>query len=183
MKVKRSKIQPNEEILKYYFYFIQERMNVFWRKLNGESNLTDDPILKKYKFTNVYRACDRTSQYLIRDVIYKDISAYSAEDVLLRILIFKIFNKIETWDYLSKVLPEPITIKNFDPHFISQILSKRQKTHPIFNNAYMMTGSHQLYNHLSSKHEKWLTMVKQEFIDSSTFSKILETSSLEELFN
>lgn len=183
MKVKRSKIQPNEEILKYYFYFIQERMNVFWRKLNGESNLTDDPILKKYKFTNVYRACDRTSQYLIKDVIYKDISAYSAEDVLLRILIFKIFNKIETWDYLSKVLPEPITIKNFDPHFISQILSKRQKTHPIFNNAYMMTGSHQLYNHLSSKHEKWLTMVKQEFIDSSTFSKILETSSLEELFN
>ena len=93
MKVKQSKILPNEEILKYYFYFIQERMNIFWRKMNGDSNLTDDPILKKYKFTNVYRACDRTSQYLIRDVIYKDISSYSAEDVLLRILIFKIFNR------------------------------------------------------------------------------------------
>ncbi|MBO7551081.1 MAG: hypothetical protein J6T62_06120 [Fibrobacter sp.] len=183
MKAKRSKIQPNEEILKYYFYFIQERMNVFWHKLNGESNLTEDPILKKYKFTNVYRACDRTSQYLIKNVIYKDISAYSAEDVLLRILIFKIFNKIETWDYLSKALPEPITIKSFDPHFISQILSKRQKNYPIFNNAYMMTGSHQLYNYLSSKHEKWLTMVKKEFIDTSTFSRILEISSLGKLFN
>ena len=52
----------------------------------------------KHIITNVYRATDRVSQYLIRNVIYKNIKRYKPEDILLRILVFKIFNKIETWE-------------------------------------------------------------------------------------
>ena len=99
MRIKKTNsIVPNDATLKYYFYFIQERMNIFWRSCEDEAHLTDDPIFQEYKFTNVYRACDRVSQYLIRNVIYKDINKYSPEDVLLRILVFKVFNRIETWD-------------------------------------------------------------------------------------
>ena len=87
---------PDKRILYYYFYFMQERMNMFWK--NCEKNrlsLTEDPILRDYKFTNVYRACDRVSQYLISHVIYRHIDHFTPEDMLLRILVFKIFNKIE----------------------------------------------------------------------------------------
>lgn len=89
-----KQIIPNDAIMKYYFYFIEERMNMFWRKIEGGWNdgWSRDPIFKTYKFTNVYRATDRVSQYLIRNVIYKNIKRYKPEDILLRILVFKIFN-------------------------------------------------------------------------------------------
>ena len=135
---KSSSIVPNDTTLKYYFYFIQERMNIFWRSCEDCTCLTDDPILREYKFTNVYRACDRVSQYLIRNVIYKDLDKYSPEDVLLRILVFKVFNRIETWEYLSHILD--IRLDTFDVEKLSKYLSGRQRNYPIFSNAYMMTG-------------------------------------------
>ena len=35
--MKSSKeVTPNDETLRYYFYFVQERMNMFWRKVEGK---------------------------------------------------------------------------------------------------------------------------------------------------
>jgi hypothetical protein len=180
--MKRSnEIIPNDDVLRYYFYFMQERMNIFWRKCEGKEVLTQDPILREYKFTNVYRACDRVSQYLIRDVIYKDIELYTPEDVILRVLVFKIFNKIETWEYLCKEYGD-ITMNHFDVDRISYLLSLRRNIFPVFNNAYMMTGSDKKYEYLKFKHEKWLTMVKKEFIGEGVINKVLKAKTLEEIF-
>ena len=180
-----KQIIPNDAIMKYYFYFIEERMNMFWRKIEGGWNdgWSRDPIFKTYKFTNVYRATDRVSQYLIRNVIYKNIKRYKPEDILLRILVFKIFNKIETWEYLEQNLKNALTVDTFDPHNISILLSKRQEHAPIFNNAYMMTGSHKAYDYLPTKHEKWLTMVKKEFIENNLFLKIIDAPSMKDVYN
>ena len=53
-------LKVNDEIFKYYFYFIQERMNIFWNKYDSNKQpWTNDVILKENKFTNVYRASDR----------------------------------------------------------------------------------------------------------------------------
>lgn len=156
-------------------------MNMFWRRCEGKRVLTEDSILREYKFTNVYRACDRVSQYLLRYVIYNNVEKYSPEDMLLRILVFKIFNKIETWEYLAQVYGE-ITIHHFDVKKISTLLSERQCYAPIFNNAYMMTGSHKRYDFLPTKHEKWLTMVKDEFLSAGVVTKILKAKSLEEVY-
>ncbi len=90
MRTKKiSSVVPNDATLKYYFYFIQERMNIFWRRCEDSSHLTDDPILKEYKFTNVYRACDRVSQYLIRNVIYKDLDKYFNVEKLSKALTMR----------------------------------------------------------------------------------------------
>ena len=52
-----------------YWKFACERQNIFMRKLMGEKdNLTEDIILREYKFTNTYRASDRVSQYLSKRV-------------------------------------------------------------------------------------------------------------------
>ena len=174
---------PDKSVFFYYFYFMQERMNIFWKKCEENcSSLTNDPILREYKFTNVYRACDRVSQYLINHVIYKDIDLFSAQDILLRILVFKIFNKIETWEFLEKHYGI-IRCNHFDVEEISKLLSLRQQKGPIFSNAYMMTGSHSLYNQLASKHAKWLQMVKKEFLGKGIVDEILSAGSLEEVFD
>lgn len=156
-------------------------MNIFWRRCEGQGTMTNDPILRKYKFTNVYRALDRVSQYLIRNVIYKDPHLYSSRDVLLRILVFKIFNRIDTWEYLVETYGN-ITESHFDVKQISRLLSERQSYTPIFNNAYMMTGSHSKYNYLPTKHEKWLTMVKREFLGKHVLDDILAASSLQDVY-
>lgn len=182
MMEKNSLVIPNDEVFRYYFYFIQERMKMFWRKCEGKCILTEDPILQEYKFTNVYRACDRVSQYLLSHVIYNKVESYTPEDMLLRILVFKIFNKIETWEYIRQTYGE-ITTDHFDVKRISRLLSERQQYAPIFNNAYMMTGSHKRYDYLPTKHEKWLTMVMEEFLGEDVVENILHAKSLEEVYN
>src|SRR5215210_705381 len=128
-------MKVRDEAYGYYFYFIQERMKIFWRRFEGsESSLTDDPILGKHKFTNVYRAQDRVSQYLIRNVISEKERQFSDVDNLLRIIVFKIFNNINTWEYLERRLEE-IAIKTFDVDLITGLLDERIKQVAIFSPA------------------------------------------------
>jgi hypothetical protein len=83
-----------------YWQFAAERQEIYQRRLQGcPYPWTTDPILSKYRFTNVYRVTDRVSQYLLKNVIYN--AQYSKVDLFFRILLFKLFNKIETWDLLK----------------------------------------------------------------------------------
>lgn len=158
-------------------------MNIFWKRYNEEmEGLTSDAILHTYKFTNVYRVLDRVSQYLIREVIYNRENNFNDRDTLFRILLFKVFNNINTWEFLEKNIG-PISIFNFNVSKISVLLSKRITTTPIFNAAYLMNGSHQKYNHLASKHEKWLRMMEDEILNEERLERIKQSTSLEEVYN
>ncbi|MEI6947340.1 nucleotide kinase domain-containing protein [Paraflavisolibacter sp. H34] len=171
-----------DEAFQYYFYFIQERMNLFWKRYEGVNHLlTDDKILATYKFTNVYRAQDRISQYLIKDVIYGDNNGLNEEDVLLKILIFKVFNKVETWEYLTNNFGA-ITVNRFNVDILSRMLADRISSVPIFNSAYMMTGTHEKYSAFSSKHEKWLRMIEKELIKEGRLKRITLAKSLEDVY-
>ena len=134
-------MQPSAAF-KFYWYFAAERQNVFFKRMRGEPGpWSQDPILQQFKFTNAYRASDRVSQYLIRNVIYdgKE-NSRSAQDTFFRIMLFKIFNLPETWErykplgeieWKSSILPE-----------IDKILSDCiDNGIRINSNAYMMTGS------------------------------------------
>jgi len=82
-----------------YWRFAAERMRIFHQRAAGMPGpWTDDPVLSRHKFTNVYRAADRVSQYLIREVIYA--GAQDPEEVVFRVLLFKFYNRVETWQLL-----------------------------------------------------------------------------------
>src|SRR5690349_6953976 len=84
-----------------YWRFAVERQEIFFRRIEGLPRpWTDDPILLASKFTNAYRASDRVSQYLIRNVIYS--GSQSVDEVFFRVILFKIFNRIETWELLQR---------------------------------------------------------------------------------
>jgi hypothetical protein len=90
---------------KLYWQFAAKRQDIFFRRLKlQEPAWTDDPILQRYKFTNVYRASDRVSQFLIRRVIYGDGYPEAANEVVFRVLLFKLFNKISTWISLERMV-------------------------------------------------------------------------------
>ncbi len=176
-------IKVKDDVFKYYFHFMELRMNIFWSKYNNEKYpWTNDSILLKHKFTNVYRSCDRVSQYLIRNVIYNEnIKDLSEEDILLRILIFKVFNRIDTWEFIEANIGV-LSIKTFNPSLLSELLTKRIAVKPIFNSAYLMTGSHKDYTQYSSKHERWLRMIDEKFIKGKLLSKIVKSKSLQDVF-
>ena len=120
-----------------YWRFAAERQEIFFRRLQGlQAPWTDDPVLRSHKFTNVYRASDRVSQYLIKHVIYK--REYSLRDAVLRILLFKLFNKIETWEFIEEELGE-MTEAEFTVNRVDRLLTCAMEAGArIYSGAYIM---------------------------------------------
>lgn len=88
-----------------YWRFAVERQAIFFRRLAGmPAPWTDDPILARYRFTNAYRAADRVSQFLISEVIYGNGRSQSPREMVFRVMLFRLFNKIETWQLLEQRL-------------------------------------------------------------------------------
>jgi hypothetical protein len=89
-----------------YWHFAAERQRIFHRRVRGEPGpWTDDSVLSAYRFTNAYRAADRVSQYLIRHVAYEGEQAI--DEVVFRVLLFKLFNKVSTWELLRTAFGVP----------------------------------------------------------------------------
>lgn len=148
-----------------YWKFAAERQQIFFRRLEGtEAPLTDDPVLRIYKFTNAYRASDRVSQYLIRHVIYRDDLPQDITNIFFRTLLFKLFNKIETWEALEQAAG-PLTWETFSYDRFNRFLSKRMKAgERIYSAAYIMPsgGSFFGYNIKHQNHLKMLSYLAKE---------------------
>src|SRR6266545_1463025 len=64
---------PRPKVYNLYWYYASERQAMFARRIAGSAPpWTTDPILQTFKFCNVFRAADRVSQYMIREVCYHD---------------------------------------------------------------------------------------------------------------
>jgi alpha-glutamyl/putrescinyl thymine pyrophosphorylase clade 1 len=84
------------------WYLGSERFAIYEKRLRGEKPpWTDEPIFLKNKFTNTFRAADRVSQYLIRHVIYESGGSMADDEVIYRVLLFKLFNSIGAWEALK----------------------------------------------------------------------------------
>jgi alpha-glutamyl/putrescinyl thymine pyrophosphorylase clade 1 len=79
-----------------YWRFAAARQGLYEARLRGQpAPWTSDPILRRHRFTNCYRAADRVSQFLISQVIYE--GSQDPGEVVFRTLLFKVFNRIATW--------------------------------------------------------------------------------------
>ena len=97
------------EVFWSYWRLAAERQAIFFRRVSGEAGpWTDDPVLDRYRFTNAYRASDRVSQYLLHHVIYDQ--ERDTLDTILRVLLFKIFNRVDTWEYLVDRVGQPTAV-------------------------------------------------------------------------
>ena len=107
-----------------YWRFAAERQAIFFARAAGQPPpWTEDEILAEFKFTNAYRAADRVSQFLIRRVIYRDDLPATAEEVFFRTILFKLFNKIETWELLEREVG-PVTWAEYGFKRYDAILTK-----------------------------------------------------------
>ena len=164
-----------------YWRFATERQNIFFNRLNNKpAPWTTDHILQSYKFTNVYRASDRVSQYLINNVIYTG-RDYSEEDSIFRILLFKFFNKIETWEKLETKFGD-INIKTYNENVYGDFLEKLLlKDERIYSAAYIMPSGTTSFGN-KKKHRNHLALLSYIMNDGIVL-KVKGCKSLEELYH
>lgn len=174
-------LRPLEPTLVFatYWRFAAERQEIFFRRLrNPDPPWTNDPILQLHKFTNAYRASDRVSQYLIRNVIYA--GSFSSRDLFFRILLFKIFNKIETWELLDEAFG-PITFStfSFDPYdkALSAALEKGDR---LYSAAYIMPSAGRNSDY-ARKHQGHLHLLKNMMRDYLA-DRICDAPSMRQAF-
>lgn len=134
--VRRTPPQPSQ-IFDTYWKFATERQAIFHARIAGNPGpWTQDPVLREYKFTNAYRAADRVSQYLIRNVIYT--GSHDWQSVVLRVLLFKIFNKESTWELIVTQVGD-VSSKSFSAQQIGRVLDNAlDRGTSIYSAAYIM---------------------------------------------
>lgn len=118
-----------------FWEFASKRQKVYASRLNPGHLDVVDPVLANNRFTNTYRAADRVSQFLITDVIYSERRSW--EDTFIRVLVFKLFNKIETWKFLLDELGDVSRAELFSGA-IDEALADRARRCPIYSAAYIM---------------------------------------------
>ncbi|MDN3706293.1 putative DNA base hypermodification protein [Myroides ceti] len=182
MEIIKKLSKPKKSIVfDTYWKFAAKRQDIFFNKINHITPLTSDPILERHRFTNVYRASDRVSQYLIRNVIYRDGVSFTKNDLLFRILLFKIFNKISTWKYLESEI-KTITVENFDSKLYSTLLSEAKKAREvIYSGAYIMTSGKSIFGY-DFKHENHIELLKQYVQSGKLLRRIENAKSMEEVY-
>jgi alpha-glutamyl/putrescinyl thymine pyrophosphorylase clade 1 len=132
-----GRVLPVSAVFDTYWRFAAERQAAYLRRLAGApAPWTSDPVIRAHRFTNCYRACDRVSQYLISRVIYG--ADQAPQEVVFRILLFKLFNRIETWEALECVVGVP-TWRDYDSNRYSDVLAHiTGQGRPIYSAAYVM---------------------------------------------
>ena len=173
-------MKKRQEVYDLYWYFACERQNIFWKKLNGEeAPWTDDPILQNYKFCNSYRVNDRVSQYLLKNVIYNG-KNYSREDMIFRILLFKLFNKESTWELLLDSFDD-ITLSNFSREKYSSVLENAISNDiKIYNDAYISRANKSFG--YDRKHDNPLALLEKIFFIDKPHLKSIRSETMDEAF-
>ena len=162
-----------------YWYFATERQKIFKKRIAGANSsvFTEDPILSTYRFTNAYRASDRVSQYLISQVIYRDDLPSDDTNIFFRTMLFKLFNKIETWDALEGEFG-PLIFEDFSFEAADKFLSGRQDEGiRNYSAAYIMPSAGQVFEH-RRKHSNHLQLLRW-MIDEKFHNRLSNSSSME----
>ncbi|WP_350287584.1 nucleotide kinase domain-containing protein [uncultured Croceitalea sp.] len=180
MEVQIKKIKPKKsEIYNTYWRFAAERQRIFFSRLKQNyPPWTEDSILSTYKFTNAYRAADRVSQYLIKNIIYNGES--TPEEVFFRIILFKLFNKIETWEGLQRHLGV-LSFREYDfESYCNTLYTIRQNNGAIYSGAYIMASGKSQFG-FKKKHENHLKLIEKMMSDK-VFEIISASDNMEEVF-
>lgn len=133
----------NEENLKLFFNMIYDRQMIWKRRFIDRvpAPWTDNEIFLKYKFCNLYREHDRSSQWEIRNIIMDE--SLSDKNLVWKILVYRTFNNPETFARAFDKWPNGIP--NYEDYvedeFAAHIESIREMGLNPFTNAYSISGN------------------------------------------
>lgn len=128
-----------------FFRTMYERQLVWYRRfVEGKPRpWTDDPILRDYKFTNVYRELDRSSQWQIRNIILDP--TLTLKNLVWKIMFYRFFNNPATFETAREEMGWRNGIPDydeFDPDVWQAFIDRfRDAGNNPFTNAYMINSA------------------------------------------
>ncbi|MEW5705147.1 MAG: nucleotide kinase domain-containing protein [Pseudomonadota bacterium] len=161
-----------------YWRFACERQEVYFLRLAGaRAPWTSDPILRDFRFTNAYRAADRTSQFLIGDVIYR--GSQDHREQVFRALLFRLFNLPSTWRALEDRVGS-IEIGSFDERTYARALDEYAATGArLYSAAYVIPPVPRAG--YARKHHQHLQLVRW-MLEDRVDERVADAASLEHVF-
>lgn len=174
---KKSKPKPSKAYPTYWT-FAAKRQEVFLKRLhNLHGPWSNDPVIRGNRFTNIFRAADRVSQYLIR---LQYLGEQEPAEIFFRTLLFKIFNKIETYEYLQLRLGD-ISWASFSFDRYNEVLSERLMAgHTVYSAAYIMPSAGSVFGY-ALKHSNHLALLAQMMKDK-VYERVIMVNSLKDVF-
>lgn len=171
---------PIPEREEQFWTFVQKRQRMFALRAMGiNPPWTGDPILASHRFTNVYRAADRVSQYLIRNVLYDDVRP--RDTLAFRAVLFRMFNLIETWEMLTARLGESPTLSNWNWRLYRQFMDEHiAHGGKLWTGAYMVTPPVFSYGH--HKHHGWLQIL-DDMVQHQAFHDIQRSQQMTTVYS
>lgn len=172
---------PRPGVYELYWKFAYERQKAFEGRISGKSGpWTEDPIIQEYKFCNVFRAADRVSQYMIRNVCYND-EPCSPEDRMFQIVAFRFFSNIQTWEDMRNILGRlPIINDLVDNSFENALETVRSANGKLYTGAFILCAT-DAYGR-RTKHLNHIELFKDMFINHRLGERLRQAESLEAVY-
>lgn len=128
-----------------FFDFVKEREAIRLRKeadssfwVDGKKQWTLDPILANYKFTNVHRHHDRTSQVLIEE-FYEPNFNDDQRTLLMNAALFRYFGTYEFAKYIGWTSHDEMD-EEFWEHVKNKARERINRKQRVFTGAYVITN-------------------------------------------
>lgn len=118
-----------------FFRFVRERQRVWHRRvvLGEDPPWTDDEVLRRHRFTNVYRVLDPGTQYALGEILGR---AEPAPDRLFNLTCYRLIGRQETHAAVGF-----LRLDGFDAdEFEIGLRSRRDRGVPVFTGAYLVAG-------------------------------------------
>ena len=141
---------------------------------------TQNEILREYKFCNVYRAADRVSQYLIRNIIYSGENV-KEDDLLFRIVAFRFFSNIATWESVRDVLGRSPRLGDLESGLFEKALALTQQHNKnLYTGAFILCATNAYGRQL--KYKNPVDFFRDFFLKSNFECIFLHAKSLKRLY-
>ncbi len=162
-----------------YWRFAAERQAVYLARLRRTPTpWTNDEVLQAHRFTNVFRASDRVSQFLITDVQRGATASREPDDVVFRTLLFKVFNRESTWQHLEGRVG-PVTWRTYSYDRYRRALDEAAAAGPIYSPAYLMPPPRLGEDRKHANHLRLLESIMQDGLAD----RIMSAPSLKSIYD
>jgi hypothetical protein len=176
--VRQQPPKAREGVYELYWTFASRRQAAFEARLAGRSRpWTDDPILQVYKFCNVFRASDRVSQYMIRDVAYGTDPETDARDRVFQITAFRTFSNIATWESLIRELGGAPRLDHLRSGAFETALDRTKALNGgLYTGAFILCANKAFG--FDEKHRNHVALFRHMFLEHACAERVLQAPSL-----
>jgi len=176
---RRTPPQIRKGVYELYWTFASRRQAAFEARLAGQSQpWTPDPILRVYKFCNVFRAADRVSQFMIKHVAYGQDAETTARDRVFQITAFRTFSNIASWEAVNHELGGAPRLDHLRSGQFERALDRvKAQNGGLYTGAFILCANKAFG--FDEKHRNHVALFKHMFLDHAFAERLLQAPSLE----